>query len=103
MLLVEHTKCAEHGELVHDGHAHRADAPSRTDRSWQSHSTPQSEASHDHCSLASDRRHAVPPIVGAGVTGLLEIDATSRFEAVGVASWDTFKRFRLAPKNSPPA
>lgn len=102
MLLVEHTKCAEHGELVHDGHAHRVDAPSRTDRSWQNHSTPQTEASHEHCSLATDRRHAVPAIVGAGMTGLLEIAATSRFD-VEVASWGDFPRFRLAPKNSPPA
>lgn len=103
MLLVEHTKCAEHGELVHDEHAHRADASSCIDSSWQSHSTPQTEASHDHCSLATDRRHAALPIVSAWVTSVLELDATNRFDAVDVASWSTFPRFRLAPKNSPPA
>ncbi len=102
MLLVEHTKCAEHGELVHDAHGHPVDLTADVDRSLRGTSDPEREASHDHCSLATERRDAVTPIVDAWVTGLRTIDASDRFQ-MEEAWFENAPRFRVAPKNSPPA
>ncbi|MDH3202524.1 MAG: hypothetical protein OEM15_16660 [Myxococcales bacterium] len=102
MLLVEHTKCAEHGELVHDAHGHPANLANDPGPSLLGTSNAQTEASHDHCSLATERRDAVTSIVGASVTGMLTIIAPDDVE-IEVTPSDSAPRFRLAPKNSPPA
>jgi len=102
MLLVEHTKCSEHGALVHDAHGHQVDLDTDAGRSLRGTSLPKSEASHDHCSCATERRDAVAPIVDAWATDLLTIDVPDRFKIAQARSENT-PRFRLAPKNSPPA
>ncbi len=102
MLLVEHTKCAEHGDLVHSAHGHSVNLAPNADRSLRSPFNTEDEASHEHCSLATERRDAVTPIVDAWVIGTLTIDAPDRFGAA-VAPSEIAPRFRLAPKNSPPA
>ncbi len=102
MLLVEHTKCVEHGELVHDAHGHPVDLTADADRSLRGTSDPEREASHDHCSLATERRDAVTPIDDAWVTHMLTIDAPDGI-AIEITPSEKAPRFRLAPKNSPPA
>ena len=105
MLLVQHTRCAEHGELVHDGDAHRhvagehahvdtASVPGMPDLG--------SGEAHDHCALSVDRRDALVSI--AAPAGSTLVGEAPR----GVALADAFvptdtSRFQLAPKNSPPA
>jgi hypothetical protein len=102
MLLVEHTKCAEHGELVHDAHGHPVDLTADVDRSLRGTSDPEREASHDHCSLATERRDAVTPIDGATIAGVLTIVPPDRLEIEDAPS-EIAPRYQLAPKNSPPA
>jgi len=105
MLLVQHTRCAEHGELVHSGdaHQHLAGAHSHADAAAV-HGTPGpgSDEAHDHCALSVDRRDAIVSI-GAPVCSTHSFETPHAFapnEAFGVART---ARFRIAPKNSPPA
>ena len=102
MLLVEHTKCAEHGELAHGAHGHPGELGADAGQALRSTSDRGLEASHDHCSLATNRRDAVTPIDGASVAGVLTILAPDRLE-IEVAPSEIAPRYRLAPKNSPPA
>lgn len=102
--LVPHTRCAEHGETVHDdGHAvqPRIAAPERTDLS-ASPATPEgaTDDGHDHCQLLTDRREL------AAERGTIVVRAWS-FEG---ATFPLVERtapsravYRLAPKVSPPA
>ncbi|MDH3817234.1 MAG: hypothetical protein OES21_01390 [Myxococcales bacterium] len=105
MLLVEHTRCAEHGELVHrgDSHAHINSKRARADAAALEGTPSQgSDPAHHHCALSVDRRGAVAAIVSPElftqalkvVQGLVLTDAQL---VTGAA------RFRVAPKNSPPA
>ena len=103
MLLVEHAKCAEHGELIHRAHGHGFDTATEPGRALRSTSDPESEASHDHCLLAAERRDALKPVAGAWVAIVLTIDAPDRFPVVDSALPENAPRFRVAPKNSPPA
>ena len=103
MLLVEHAKCAEHGELIHSGQGHGVDTATELDRSLRSATDPESEASHDHCLLASERRDATKPVADAWVAIMLTIDVPDRFQVADSALTENAPRFRVAPKNSPPA
>jgi hypothetical protein len=105
MLLVEHSRCAEHGELVHTGEAHHHDASAHVETggpAFENVSDDASEAAHEHCALMADRRDALAAVVEAQVS-------SCRIEAAeGVRPPEPFalvadKRFRVAPKNSPPA
>ena len=105
MLLVEHTRCAEHGDLVHggDGHGHDASTHVETDGlAFERAPEGPSDDAHEHCALSVDRRDANLSIVEARV-------APSRIERSPNAMPDetpalvTTKRFHIAPKNSPPA
>jgi len=105
MLLVEHTRCAEHGELVHDGDAHRHVAGEHAHADSTSvHGTPDASSgeAHDHCALSIDRRDAFVSIcTPARSTHALETPhASAPTDAFVVART---ARFRIAPKNSPPA
>jgi hypothetical protein len=105
MLLVEHSRCVEHGELVHNSqaHAHVSEAHAHANLAAV-HATQNgdSDEAHEHCVLSFDRRD-----------GLASVDASLVFtppvDAVGdVGLTDAFvaplaARFRIAPKNSPPA
>lgn len=105
MLLVEHTRCAEHGELVHGGDAHDHADASHTERdlvALEDVSEDASEAAHEHCSLTAERRDTLLSVGHAEVSPcsaeLAELGAgPSTFASVKA------ERFRLAPKNSPPA
>ena len=105
MLLVEHTRCAEHGELVHSGdaydHASGEHAHSKT-ATLDGLPDPDSDEAHDHCVVPADRRDAAASFVDSKacicVAGLLD-DLTLN-SAVLVPSTP---RFRIAPKGSPPA
>jgi len=106
MLLVGHSQCAEHGERVHGGDAHR----SVTTRHAHLHADsavvrgtpdPSEDGEHEHCAQGADRRIAAVG-VAAAVAIPTPVDTSPDFVAqdplvTGAA------RFRIAPKHSPPA
>lgn len=105
MLLVEHTRCAEHGDLVHEGVAHHHGASDHTESdkaAFESVSDEGSDEAHEHCALTADRRDALLAVAESHASpDLLEVPQS-------FASADAFvpadtRRFRIAPKNSPPA
>ncbi|MGB5373890.1 MAG: hypothetical protein WBN15_08905 [Polyangiales bacterium] len=105
MLLVEHTECAEHGELVHGGETHHHDASTHveTDRiAFESDSKDASGEAHEHCALSVDRRDATPSIVQAKVAPC-PIEASPSATPDDPFTLVATERFRIAPKNSPPA
>ena len=105
MLLVEHTRCAEHGELVHEGGAHHHGAPERAETNsvaFRSSPADGSEEAHEHCALAADRRDALVAIVEAQVSAYLIEARQSVTPAYAFVPADA-ERFRIAPKSSPPA
>lgn len=61
MLLVEQSRCAEHGELVHgDAHPHDPGQSGHAE-SAELRGTPEAgtDGNHDHCSVYADRRTAL--------------------------------------------
>jgi hypothetical protein len=103
VLLVEHAKCAEHGELIHGAQGHVNDTATESGNSLRSTSDPESEAAHDHCLLAADRRDAMKLVVEPQLTAVRKIEAPVRGEAADVTPPENAPRFHVAPKNSPPA
>lgn len=103
MLLVEHTKCAEHGELIHGAQEHTAYAKTTETRTLL-HGAPssRSEAAHDHCLLAAERRDATGPVVDAQDTGVVGIEVSRLVYSLDRLCVENGPRFRVAPKNSPP-
>ena len=105
ILLVQHTRCAEHGELVHSRDAHQQPAGEHSHADAAAvHGTPGpgSDEAHDHCALSVDRRDAIVSFC-APVCSTRSFETQHAFapnEAFGVART---ARFRIAPKNSPPA
>lgn len=105
MLLVAHTRCAEHGELVHEEQRHHHDAvadSSEDGAAWESGSDEASSAAHQHCALTADRRDAVVSTAESQLCGSLAVvryEKTFEQPLVRVS----VPRFRVAPKNSPPA
>lgn len=104
MLLVEHSRCAEHGELVHgDVHQHDPGEIRRTE-SAALHGMPDagSDQPHDHCSVYTDRRDALTSILGPDV-GIQVSEAHEQLMLHSAAITPGTPLFRIAPKNSPPA
>jgi len=105
MLLVEHTRCAEHGELVHrgDSHEHVDSEHAHADVAALEGTPSQgSGEAHDHCGLSVDRRGAVAAIVSPELlTQTLEVE--QGFAPADAQLVTRSARFRIAPKNSPPA
>lgn len=105
MLLVEHLRCVEHGELVHNSQAHAHVSAAHRDADLAAvHATRDgdSDQAHEHCALSFDRRDALTSVDPAPLSAP-PVDAV-----VGVVLTDAFiaptaARFRIAPKNSPPA
>ena len=105
MLLVEHSRCAEHGALVHRGDANPHEVAEHGYANASSvQGTPDvgSDETHEHCALSSDRRDASLAI-GASL-----VVASSASASQVTAQADAFitshsALFRIAPKNSPPA
>jgi len=107
MLLVEHARCAEHGELVHNGEGHyheaggyaESDSPSPT---FQNTSSDQPEEAHEHCAFSADHRKGLIAISGAQLS-THAYEARVDFVLASVFVGPSGARFRIAPKNSPPA
>lgn len=106
MLLVEHARCAEHGELIHGDQRHGHGPVARDDAGSPSiagHSDPGSDETHGHCALWSDRRQTVAAVPQAQV-GLAPVcDVAGWTMPVRQRVHEDSSRFRVAPKNSPPA
>jgi len=104
MLLVEHSRCAEHGELVHgDAHQHEAGAD-RQAESFLLQGAPDSgpDEAHGHCSGLGDRRDALVSI-GAVCAGIRVPKALAELRLHRAFIAPNTSRLRLAPKTSPPA
>ena len=105
MLVVEHSRCAEHGELVHGGDAHPHVAAAHTHGdSAAVHGTPDdgSNEAHEHCALSVDRRDAPLSIV-ARVVSTRSVPAAPDLAVVDAVVVARTVLLRLAPKTSPPA
>ena len=105
MLLVEHTRCAEHGELVHDGEAHHHGGPSHDESGlpvFRGASEEGSDEAHEHCVLTADRRDALPLSVDAQASPPVAEREQSFTLTHPFIPFET-RRCRVAPKNSPPA
>jgi len=105
MLLVEHTRCVEHGELVHDAEAHHHGGPSQRQSGlplFRGASEDGAHETHEHCALTADRRDALPLIVGAQASApVAEVEQSFTLTHPFIPFES--RRFRVAPKNSPPA
>lgn len=105
LLLVEHTRCAEHGELIHDAGGHtralrghlRAHGPAL-------HGLPDggSDRSHGHCALDGERRDASIAIVASHISTHV-CEATEVGVLVSARTVRGAALFLIAPKSSPPA
>ena len=105
MLLVKHTRCAEHGELVHNegSHVHQTGERTSTRRTASLGAVRDTGgAAHEHCTLLGDRQDALAAPCGSQVCRL--VDAGWQPPAFD-DTWSTTgpQLFRLAPKHSPPA
>jgi hypothetical protein len=106
MLLVEHVRCAEHGELVHaNGDKHEDHGSVSRDVSSSGPtigvSSRHADHGHDHCLTCSERRKLalLPPMIP-------ELRAPEDRFAVLAPGWDapfpSLRIYSLAPKTSPP-
>ena len=105
MLLVEHTRCAEHGDLVHgtQEHHHAEGDHAEADAvALEAVSDEAAEVAHEHCSLNAERRDGDVAVSDAAVSPCLVASAELGVAPTAFASVEA-ERFRLAPKNSPPA
>jgi hypothetical protein len=102
MLLVEHTRCAEHGEWIHGGgHDRTAGEPVQSDPvSFEHRRT--SEEAHEHCAMSAERRDAASRVADASFVALLD-GTPYRLLIEPTAFVSSADRFRVAPKTSPPA
>jgi len=105
MLLVEHARCAEHGELVHNGvdHHHETGGYAESDSpTFQNTSSDRPEEAHEHCAFSADHRNGLIAIGGAQLS-THAYEARVDFALASVFVGPSGARFRIAPKNSPPA
>jgi len=104
MLLVEHTQCAEHGELVHgsEAHAHVSRSPSLAEGSATiaAHEAGADDA-HEHCRLCSDRRAIAATSADSVVIEIRARDAAPAPRMLPELAGPPLHR--TAPKHSPPA
>lgn len=106
MVVVEHERCAEHGELVHgDGHAPGAVAApiARVTTTAASRALPawpdEADGDHEHCLSATERRDLRAARVEAPV-----LVRSAGLQAIHPAGTVAIARalYRTAPKTSPP-
>ncbi len=104
MLLVEHSRCAEHGELVHGAAHHHGAGANRQAESAMLHGSPDagSEEAHDHCSALTDRRDALVSIADTG-PGIRVLEMQRELSLPGTEIASSTSQLQLAPKTSPPA
>ena len=105
MLLVEHVRCAEHGDLIHRSASRDHDILTRADRRLTTIgelADPETESAHSHCPLSSHRREAWAPASQAQAGCALRGEAPAWTLLARQSTRDDSSRFRVAPKNSPP-
>jgi hypothetical protein len=102
-VLVEHVHCAEHGEIAHGGHPHAADDrdEDRTASEIEVAAGGTSDAAHEHCSVAVERREGVA-LASAGEALLLAPADEPVGEPVTDLHAPRIALYLLAPKSSPP-
>jgi hypothetical protein len=105
-VLVEHTRCAEHGELLHaveSAQAHRLGGASAADPNGDAlrRGEVAHDEGHDHCATTSDRRKS---LCASAVEGTpLRVDSLVRFYEHGIQIVDVDAAiYCVAPKTSPP-
>jgi hypothetical protein len=104
MLLVKHTQCLEHGELVHGelDHRHSGDTAGSELPGLRNDEGAGTESGHDHCTHAAERRDALVEVAPTQCPMAFPDLATLRISmttpCVGRSAL-----LRFAPKNSPPA
>ncbi len=103
LAIVKHAYCPEHGELIHpDARPHAsASAPRPTTPGLYASEEEAHAHGHDHCILSGQRRD----VALAARTTAVPIDGARQSDvAPGLACVPASNpRFRLAPKQSPPA
>ena len=103
--LVKHAICPLHGELIHpdaDRHGSAAVHPSNGRDAALYGSADESDAFHDdHCGVVGHRREVALPTVSSAILPDDVRLAVTPLELAAAPTTET--RFRLAPKQSPPA
>jgi hypothetical protein len=101
--LVKHAYCPEHGELIHPDAEYRAPSAERhsSKPGLYAAEAAEREHGHDHCALAGHRRDSALPARTA--TSLIQADHRSAVAPDLASVPPSLPRFRVAPKQSPPA
>lgn len=106
-LLVPHTICAEHGELLELGEESHGASEREGDRADDDHgptaSQPELSVAHDHCQVLArgQREQALPEAAPTELLPAASAVKTTVFEAPR-ATVSALERLALAPKTSPP-
>ncbi len=107
LVLVRHTVCLEHGELIHPDEASaRGVATTHLSESLASALRPAPEATgshgHEHCAIAAHRRERVVVLAASALA--LELPAEGPRLSPGTTDAQLTPRavYRFAPKSSPP-
>jgi hypothetical protein len=104
MVLVSHTVCAEHGEVVHGGDSHEVPSASPDDDVPGQHASNAdrtSAADHEHCCGVATHGGALlaaPPALPTQLLG-----AFDELTIAPAGATITRRLYLLAPKTSPPA
>jgi hypothetical protein len=99
LFLVVHTRCDEHGEVVHGDDHHERDTDDTTTR-WATGGDETGAPDHDHCQTFAEPRELRTDTVHAAFAPV----ATSLAQATEHAPPVTARPlYRIAPKSSPPA
>jgi hypothetical protein len=116
LLLVHHSVCWEHGELIHDEPGASPAAVSSLPPAVQLHADhqrgpsvdaatlPRGAHEHEHCGALTERRNRVAscqPAESLAAPPAREVEAVAR--AAEVRGFSGIPLVLLAPKNSPPA
>lgn len=103
-LLVPHTICAEHGELLElgEGSEHAAQGRDGEDQGPQI-APPELSVEHDHCQMLArgQREQALPKANRVELLPAAAAEQTTTFVAPGAVPV-SLERLALAPKTSPP-
>ncbi len=100
-LLVSHTTCSEHGEVIHESSAAGHAAPTAAHRVTPSGAPAVHE--HDVCLVAMLRREHATAAVATTVELPTPLALRHARPSLGVPPPRSIDLYRLAPKNSPPA
>jgi hypothetical protein len=100
--LTKHAYCPEHGEFIHpDAAPHEGTTGPRSDAPELYASHGEQHHGHDHCVVTGERRKAVLPSRASAVIQVpdrpADVDERPLWAPLSTS------RFRIAPKQSPPA